>query len=228
MSNSDAEAELSTIDAPTVAARLRHHGAVLFGTSACAFTSLLRKTWEGKPWDALSGSASQGATSLEASAPWTYVPCDAGAQAAQLCSSAGVKMTPTIVFAGMSVKGYSVPTALSDLSDIPVRVTHALAKRNTVLYGRESCVWTERQKRVLSRPEEGNITYVNCDEKQRQCDAAGVIAVPAWSIEGSAPIFGYRKLQELSNLAVADATQLGKEATESCSNLHGSRAAVCK
>lgn len=204
----------------SVAARLGAHGAALFGLlKGCPYSDRMREEWA----EYLPPAAStQTASGL---APITFVPCDGGAQAEELCRAVGITMTPTLIFAGMSIKGYTSPAAMMDLVNLAPKVSGKLHARQTVLYGRDSCAWTGRQKKVLGLSL-SDITYVNCEADAKRCEAAGVAAVPAFSIDASPPIYGYRKLPELSGLAVADRSALAGAAAASSAAVAGGKAAV--
>jgi hypothetical protein len=139
-----------------------------------------------------------------------YVPCDAGAQEEEICRKSRVQITPTLVIGGARFEGYRSVPQLREAMDIPANVARRLAERQAVVYGRESCVWTARQKLALG-PHFGKLEYVDCDSSisgKRRCASAGVSAVPAWSLDGSPPIAGYQPLPALAQLALADAAEL--------------------
>lgn len=205
-----------------LARKLQAHHAIVFGLNkGCKHTERLRAEW---------GSL------IGPEAEIGFVPCDAGADFEALCHKVGLTMTPSWFYGGTAVRGYQTPQQIADLLQVPAGIADRLAGKKAVLYGRESCIWTARQKQVLG-VHMPSVTYVNCDETTtsgssgksgaQQCAAAGVAAVPAWSIAGSAPIYGYRRMAELSALSHADTPALAAEAASSRDVLKSGRGAMC-
>lgn len=196
--------------AEVVRERLAAHGAVLFGASRCQYTAQMRKML------GLSGGEGDAIP---------FVACDATAEAGALCERMGITMTPTLVFAGTAIKGVMSLAGLAEATALAPRVAEALAARGAVLYGRDSCAWTARQQKVLGVAA-GSVAYVNCDAAAARCAADGVTAVPAWRIDGSEPIYGYRRLPELTTLASLDAALLAREAANAATALAAGTAAA--
>ena len=143
-----------------------------------------------------------------------YVPCDRGAEEAEACSRAGVRMTPTLVAGGESVPGATLKEIV-DLTTAPEAVAKALGVRGFELYGRDSCVWTRRQKSVLGAFGADLIPYVNCEdggEGEKKCASLNIDAVPAWGLEGGKVLLpGYRTLSGLSRVSKMSTAALREE-----------------
>jgi hypothetical protein len=143
------------------------------------------------------------------------VPCDAGAEEGAACARAGIRMTPTLIAGGERVPGAAL-SEVAALAEAPRGVARRLAARGAELFGRDSCVWTRRQKAVLGvAAGAAGVPYVDCEDGgagAARCAALGVEAVPAWRVPGVASLLpGYRSLADLQALAVRDAAALAAE-----------------
>jgi hypothetical protein len=161
-----------------ISSSLRAMGAVLFGaTSDGGFTTRARAD--------LAPFLDDGSV--------LFVACDAGAEGAAACERAGITTTPTLLTAGGAhIEGAVGLRALGAFADAPAAVAAALSARGAHFYGRDSCVWTRRQKSALGVG--AALLYVDCEDAARgaaKCRAAGVTAVPAWSL----PSLGKGELQ---------------------------------
>lgn len=196
------------VDMDDIAARLQEHGTVMFGRDAgCNYTKYMKQLV----------------------APYLgkeilYVPCDGGDAEFKLCEKVGVRLTPSMAFGGSVFSGLMDGQKLSDALAIPERIARRLAERSTTLYGRDDCPWTARQRQALGR-HMSRVEYVSCDATPRRCTAAGVTAVPAWSVEGSRPIAGYRPLAGLADMAQASGPELESLAREAAAAVEFSSAA---
>ena len=140
-----------------------------------------------------------------------HVPCDAGPEESSACQRAGISHLPTLIAGGQMAQGVYVPDVL-DIVNAPIPVAAGLRGRGAVLYGRDSCVWTRRQRAVLGLPGRGGVEYVDCADGgggAARCAAAGVAAVPTWELEG-VKLPGYRPLAALKVLIEKD--KVGLEA----------------
>lgn len=158
-----------------------------------------------------------------------FVPCDVGAEEAAACTRAGIRMTPTLIAGGERVPGAAL-TEVAALAEAPRGVARALAARRAELFGRDSCVWTRRQRAVLGAAAgAAGLPYVDCEDGgagEARCAALGVQAVPSWGVEGAAVLLpGYRSLAGLQELAARDVAALRKEAARSASGGGGGQ--VC-
>jgi hypothetical protein len=111
-------------------------------------------------------------------------------------------------------------TEVAALAEAPRGVARALAARRAELFGRDSCVWTRRQRAVLGAAAgQAGLPYVDCEDGgagEARCAALGVQAVPSWGVEGAAVLLpGYRSLAGLQELAARDVAALKKEAARS-------------
>ena len=140
-----------------------------------------------------------------ASGALLYVRCDAGSEEAAICSRAGIRQTPTLIAGGERAEGWGDGglRRVSELVEAPLQVSAQLQARGAVLYGRDSCVWTRRQRAVLGA---APLLYVDCEEQGQgkgaeACAAAGISAVPTWELRGGKKLPGYRGLSALQQLA---------------------------
>lgn len=161
--------QLPDAERTALSASLRAMGAVLFGApSDGGFTSRARAD--------LAPFLDDGSV--------LFVACDAGPEGAAACERAGITTTPTLLTAGGAhIEGAVGLRALGAFADAPAAVATALSARGAVFYGRDSCVWTRRQKSALGVG--AKLLFVDCEDAARgaaKCRAAGVTAVPAWSL----------------------------------------------
>ena len=144
-----------------------------------------------------------------------YLPCDAGAEESEACTRAGIRMTPTLIAGGERVPGAPLQEIVA-LTEAPKAVARKLALRGAELFGRDSCVWTRRQKAVLGREGLEKVAYVDCEDGgkgQKRCAALGVEAVPTWGLDaGSVLLPGYRPLAQLELMSNTSREQLLAEA----------------
>jgi len=143
-----------------------------------------------------------------------YVPCDRGAEEAEACSRAGIRMTPTLIAGGESVPGATLKEIV-DLTMAPEATAKALGARGFELYGRDSCVWTRRQKAVLGNYGAELIPYINCEDGgmgEKKCASLNIDAVPTWGAEGGRVLLpGYRNLSGLSRISKMSSAALSEE-----------------
>ena len=161
---------------------LKARGAVFFG-HASSVPSNRARAWMGPLLDAQCV---------------LHVPCDAGPEESAACQRAGITHLPTLVAGGQMAQGAYVPD-LVDLVNATVPVARALGEQGAVLYGRDSCVWTRRQRAVLGLAGAAAVPYVDCADGgagAARCRDAGVEAVPTWELRG-ARLPGYRPLSAL-------------------------------
>ena len=134
--------------------------------------------------------------------------------------------------------GHAPAPVVAKVLDSVDQTFDTLRSRGAVLYGREGCVWTQRQRALLG-PRADAVTYVNCDAEARRCSAAGVLAVPAWGLgrrEGSGGggaaaaagpiVVGFQRMPQLLALAFADGAaleRLSKSSLEGVAGAGGSR-----
>lgn len=168
-------------------AALRSVGAVLFAGS-----------------DAESARVMQELREHTASGALVLVRCDADDSGRATCARSGVTSTPMFVTqGGVRVEGASLKDIDAALG-APRAVASALGMQGAVLYGREGCVWTRRQKAVLGlHLETPGIEYVQCDTPQgsQRCAAAGIEGVPSWVVGGGPKRAGFLPLAALEALA---------------------------
>lgn len=169
---------------------LAAHGAVMFGSTKCVYSSQSKVDF---------------AAPLERG-QLLWVNCDGGPEEHALCVQAGVRMTPSLALGGALFSGMMSEQKIRDILEVPARISDRLAARGAVLYGRDDA-WTRRQVQALGK-HASKVAYVSCDVNAKACAAAGVTAVPAWSVDGCAPIPGYRPLPALAELAQAESDEL--------------------
>jgi hypothetical protein len=160
-------------DAAALGREFRAMGAVLFGADDGGFTSKARADL---------------APLIEAG-DILFVACDSGASEAAACSRARITMTPTLCAGSERAEGYKGLRDYATLADASSEVATGLSARGAFFFGRDSCVWTRRQKAVLGSHAEK--LYVDCDDTKKggaaKCAAANVSAVPVWSVPGLSP-----------------------------------------
>lgn len=153
-----------------------------------------------------------------------YVPCDRGAEEAEACTRAGVRITPTLVAGGESVPGATLKEVV-DLISAPQAVANTLGGRGVELYGRDTCVWTRRQKAVLGVAGGEKVPYVNCEdggEGEKRCAALGINAVPTWGFLGGKVLLpGYRTLAGLGALGKLSDAALQAEGKKGVEQMGG-------
>lgn len=144
-----------------------------------------------------------------------HVPCDAGPEESAACQRAGITHLPTLVAGGQMAQGAYVPD-LVDLVNATVPVARALGEQGAVLYGRDSCVWTRRQRAVLGLAGRAAVPFVDCADGgagEARCRDAGVAAVPTWELRG-VRLPGFRPLAALKALLEKDKPALEAQARE--------------
>ena len=158
-----------------------------------------------------------------------FVPCDAGAEESAACARAGIRMTPTLIAGGERAPGAALKEVAA-LAEAPRGVAQRLAARGAELFGRDSCVWTRRQKAVLGAAGAALVPYVDCEDGgagAARCAALGVEAVPTWGVDGARVLLpGYRSLAALQDIGSKPSGVLGAEAARAAAQ-GGAGARVC-
>lgn len=137
------------------------------------------------------------------------------------CPAAGPVITRITLaaFAGLRVPGQLPPATVSRLLGDVDETYDRLQSKHAVLFGRETCIWTQRQRALIGRRADA-VTYVDCDKDKSRCQ--GVVAVPAWRIGAGGPIvLGFQRLPQLQELAHADGATLERLSQRSVSGLPG-------
>lgn len=175
-------------DLDVLARRLSNYKAVVFGVDrGCPHTEALKRTWGARIGTDIG-----------------YVPCDRDDTSAAICEKAGISTTPTLVFGGVAFAGNVPPSRISELLDMSDAIGADLSAKHAVLFVRPRCTWSTRQRTALG-PHVDRIEVVDCSTNESRCDADGVIAVPAWRIDASPLIYGFRPLPSLQQLVSAGA-----------------------
>jgi glutaredoxin len=156
-----------------------------------------------------------------------FISCDRSDEERSICKKSGITKTPLMVIGGMAHFGYLSPEDLGVAVRVPAYIAEQLGNSGeyslsafhlkmcplcitpppplagATMYGRETCIWTKRQKALFGAHFDPNIPYVVCDrdmESQRKCREAGVTGVPAWKIDGKLHP-GFHTLPQLVQLA---------------------------
>lgn len=129
-----------------------------------------------------------------------YLECD-GADA-ETCAQAGIQSTPVTIIAGQALVGKLDKEVVRAAANVPAMIAAHLAASGAVLFGRDSCRYTEWQKTVFGK-HFAAIPYIRCDadkESAAKCSDAGLQGVPAWRV-GGAIHEGYHRLDQLAELS---------------------------
>lgn len=185
----------------------------------------------------------------------TYFACDLSEEHEDTCRRVGIEMTPTLgaggcdtpgsqlrvtplarlppaAFAGLRMPGQAPVAEVSRLLTHVDNMYDTLRERGAELYGREGCVWTQRQ-RALIGPRADAVTYIDCDREARRCADAGAVAVPAWRLRGegakSPIVLGFQRLPQLQDFAYANKAgleRISKRSFEGAAAMGGGEACV--
>jgi hypothetical protein len=109
----------------------------------------------------------------------------------------------TWIIGGTALHGYKSPEELQQFVEGVDKVAQHLQDTGAVMYGRDGCIWTQRQK-LLFGPSFHKVKYVQCDVDPKSCAAAGVRGVPQWTVSGKT-LFGYQTMDSLLRTIGPDA-----------------------
>lgn len=152
-----------------ILSKLAGVGAVLFGRSACADTAAMRAMLRSN------GPAD----------PVAYIACDGEPEEQAICQRARVQDTPLVLIGGVGYEGVLSLDELVAAVELPATVAKGLEAAKATLYGRDSCIWTQRQQYIFG-PHAQRIHYVECSREAESCERAGIQAVPTWVIPADA------------------------------------------
>ena len=87
----------------------------------------------------------------------------------------------------------------SSLVTSKAALAQCLTDKGAVMYGTEWCPHCQNQKAMFGDDFQ-YINYVDCEQNQEACQAAGIQGFPTWSIDGKL-YPGEQKLPQLASLA---------------------------
>lgn len=139
---------------------------------------------------------------------------------------------PPSAFAGLRMPGHAPVSEAARLLRSVDDMYDTLRSRGAELYGREGCVWTQRQRALIGRRADA-VAYIDCDKESRRCAEAGAVAVPAWRLRGegaaSPLVLGFQRLPQLQDFAYANKAgleRLSKRSFEGAATAGGGEACV--
>ena len=138
-----------------------------------------------------------------------YIQCDGTDEEKQICSQVGIEATPTTIIAGQGYHGAQSRDVFEAAVQAPALIAEHLKGIGATLFGRDSCIWTVRQRAIFGRHAD-TVNYVRCDAdaaQAAQCSAAGLEGVPAWKLNGKVHM-GYMRLDQLAETAGMDSVRL--------------------